>query len=95
MFHAEKRGRDGKPFKGVINVDIRDSVPVWSPFEAPKAPVGAPNVLYVVLDDVGFSALSSYGGPIETPNIDGSSGMGFVTRRCTRRHCARRRVLAC
>ena len=59
-----------KPFKGVINVDIRDSVPDWAPFEAPKAPEGAPNVLYIVLDDVGFSAMSSYGGPIETPNID-------------------------
>ena len=59
-----------KPFKGVVNVDIRDSVPDWSPFEPPKAPDGAPNVLYIVLDDVGFSAMSSYGGPIETPNID-------------------------
>jgi arylsulfatase A-like enzyme len=57
-------------FKGKINVDIRDSEPDWSPFEAPRAPEGAPNVLYVVLDDVGFSAMSCYGGPIETPNID-------------------------
>ena len=59
-----------KPFKGVINVDIRDSEPDWTPFEPPKAPEGAPNVLYIVLDDVGFSAMSCYGGPIETPNID-------------------------
>ena len=59
-----------KPFKGVINVDIRDSEPDWTPFEPPKAPDGAPNVLYIVLDDVGFSAMSCYGGPIETPNID-------------------------
>ena len=59
-----------KPFKGVINIDIRDSVPDWSPFAAPKAPEGAPNVVYIVLDDVGFSAMSCYGGPIETPNID-------------------------
>ena len=60
----------GQPFKGVINVDIRDSVPDWAPFEPPKAPDGAPNVVYIVLDDVGFSAMSCYGGPIETPNID-------------------------
>jgi arylsulfatase A-like enzyme len=59
-----------QPFRGVINVDVRDSVSDWSPFEAPKAPDGAANVLYIVLDDVGFSALSCYGGPIETPNID-------------------------
>jgi len=57
-------------FKGTINVDIRDSVPDWTPFEPPKAPEGSPNVIYVVLDDVGFSAMSCYGGPVETPNID-------------------------
>ena len=59
-----------KPFKGVINVDIRDSVPDWAPFEPPKAPEGAPSVVYIVLDDVGFSAIGCYGGPVETPNID-------------------------
>jgi len=59
-----------KPFKGVVNVDIRDSKPDWEPFEPPKAPDGAPSVVYIVLDDVGFSALGCYGGPVETPNID-------------------------
>ena len=59
-----------EPFKGTINVDIRDSEPDWAPFEPPRAPDGAPNVVYIVLDDVGFSAMSCYGGPIETPNID-------------------------
>ena len=59
-----------EPFKGTINVDIRDSTPDWAPFVSPKAPDGAPNVVYVVLDDVGFSAMSCYGGPIDTPNID-------------------------
>ena len=58
------------PFRGSINVDIRDSKPDWAPFEPPRAPAGAPNVVYIVLDDVGFSAMSCYGGPIETPNID-------------------------
>jgi arylsulfatase A-like enzyme len=59
-----------EPFRGTINVDIRDSEPDWAPFEPPKAPPGAPSILYIVLDDVGFSAMSCYGGPIETPNID-------------------------
>ena len=59
-----------RQFKGTISVDIRDSVPDWAPFQPPVAPDGAPSVIYVVLDDVGFSAMSSYGGPIETPNID-------------------------
>src|SRR5260370_24314542 len=65
-----------KKFRGVIDADIRDSVPDWSPFEAPKAPRGAPNVVYIVLDDVGFSAMSSYGGPIETPNINRIAAAG-------------------
>jgi arylsulfatase A-like enzyme len=65
-----------EPFKGTINVDIRDSKPDWAPFEPPKAPDGAPNVVYVVLDDVGFSAMGCYGGPIETPNIDRIAGHG-------------------
>ena len=60
----------GKPFKGPVNVDIRDSVEDWSPFAPPKAPDGSPNVVYIVLDDVGFSAMTCYGGPIATPNID-------------------------
>jgi arylsulfatase len=59
-----------RPFNGTINVDIRDSTPDWAPFEPPAAPEGAPNVVYIVLDDVGFSAMSCYGGPIPVPNIE-------------------------
>jgi arylsulfatase A-like enzyme len=66
----------GGAFHGVTNVDIRDSEPDWTPFEAPRAPEGAPNVLMIVLDDVGFSAMSCYGGPIETPNIDRIASAG-------------------
>jgi len=65
-----------KPFKGTINVDIRDSEPDWTPFEPPVAPYGAPSVLYIVLDDVGFGAMSPYGGPIETPNIERIAAAG-------------------
>jgi len=59
-----------KPFKGIINIDIKDSKPDWTPYAQPVPPDGAPSVMYVVLDDVGFSALEPYGGMIETPNID-------------------------
>ena len=59
-----------KRFDGVINEDMRESVPDWGPYEQPKPPDGAPNVIYVVWDDVGFSALSAFGGPIETPTMD-------------------------
>jgi arylsulfatase len=58
-----------KPFQGKINIDIKDSTPDWTPYAQPIAPEGAPSVLYVVLDDVGFSALEPYGGTIEVPNI--------------------------
>src|SRR3954471_5594595 len=66
-----------KPFAGIVNVDIRDSKPDWAPFEPPKAPDGAPSVVYIVLDDVGFSALGSYGGPVDTPNIDRIAEQGL------------------
>jgi arylsulfatase A-like enzyme len=56
-----------KPFKGTINIDIRNSTPDWEPYEQPKAPDGAPNILFIVWDDVGFAALSPFGGLIETP----------------------------
>jgi arylsulfatase len=70
-----------KPFKGTINVDIRDSEPDWTPFEPTKAPEGSPNVVYIVLDDVGFSGMSCYGGPIETPNIDRIASQGVRYRQ--------------
>jgi arylsulfatase A-like enzyme len=59
----------GKQFKGTIDIDDRNSVPDWEPYLQPAAPPGAPNVLYIVLDDTGFSAMEPWGGLIETPNI--------------------------
>ena len=47
-----------EPFKGLINVDIRDSTPDWTPFEPPKAPDGAPKVVYIGRDEVGLSPLA-------------------------------------
>ncbi len=67
-----------KPFRGTINVDIRDSTPDWEPYTQPMAPDGAPNVLYIVLDDVGFSAIEPFGGLIETPNINRIAGRGLT-----------------
>ena len=40
-----------KPFRGVINVDVTQSVPDWEPYTQPIAPEGTPSVLYIVLDD--------------------------------------------
>ena len=67
-----------KQFNCVINLDIRDSVPDWEPYTQPIAPEGSPNFLYVVLDDVGFSAMEPFGGLIETPNINRIAERGLV-----------------
>src|SRR3954465_8734175 len=81
-------------FRGTVNIDIKDSTPDWGPYTQPIAPEGAPSILYVVLDDVGFSAMESYGGLIETPNIKRiadrgltytnfhPTGLGSPTRSC-------------
>jgi arylsulfatase A-like enzyme len=68
----------GKPFKGVVNVDVRDSVPDWDPYKQPVPPDDAPNVLFIVLDDVGFSAMEPFGGLIETPNINRIADSGLT-----------------
>ena len=46
-----------KRFSGVVNVDVTKSVPDWGPYTQPIAPEGTPSVLYIVLDDVGYSAM--------------------------------------
>ena len=57
------------PFEGVIGPTVEQSVPHWPP--QARAPEGAPNILFVVLDDVGFAQLGCYGAPnIDTPHID-------------------------
>ena len=55
-------------FGGVIGPSWRESTAWWPP--EPSAPEGAPNVLVVVLDDVGYAQLGCYGSDIATPNID-------------------------
>jgi arylsulfatase A-like enzyme len=66
-----------KPFNGIINIDSRDSVPDWGPYEQPKAPDGASNVLYIVWDDVGFGAMEPFGGMIETPTMQRLADKGL------------------
>ncbi|MEV8212947.1 arylsulfatase [Leifsonia sp. NPDC077715] len=66
------------PFKGVVNLDITKSTPDWGPYAQPSAPEGAPNVLYIVLDDVGFSAMEPFGGLIATPNINRIAEAGLT-----------------
>jgi arylsulfatase A-like enzyme len=61
-------------FGGRIGTDWRDSQPWWPP--EPTPPPGSPNVLLVVLDDVGYAQLGCYGSDIETPVIDALAGTG-------------------
>lgn len=65
------RADDG--FGGQIRETYRESVPWW-PESMPSA--GRPNVVFMVLDDLGFSSLGCFGAEIDTPNIDGLAAEG-------------------
>jgi arylsulfatase A-like enzyme len=67
-----------KPFKGVINLDVRDSKPDWEPFIPTKAPKGAPNVLFVLYDDTGIAAWSPFGGRINMPTLQKLADNGLI-----------------
>jgi len=56
------------PFGGEINLNANQSKPFWPPRVTP--PKGAPNILLIMTDDVGFGAPSTFGGVIPTPNLD-------------------------
>ncbi len=63
-------------FTGVIGRTAADSKP--GPLKIPQARAGSPNVIYVVLDDTGFSDLHCFGSEIETPNIDALAAGGLL-----------------
>ncbi|MPT39520.1 MAG: arylsulfatase [Achromobacter sp.] len=74
-------------FNGVIGTTYKDSRPDW-PKNA-SAPAGSPNVVFIVLDDVGFSDLGCYGSEIRTPRMDRLAAGGLrysnfhVTAMCS------------
>lgn len=65
-------------FKGVVNLDVRDSKPDWEPFIPKSAPKGAPNVLIVLFDDTGLGAWSPYGGRVNMPTLDRLAKNGLI-----------------
>ena len=67
------------PFAGTIGDTYADSTPAFP--KPVTAPQGAPNVLLILTDDVGFGAASTFGGPIPTPNLDRLAARGLVYNR--------------
>ena len=57
-----------RPAPGLTTYDAKDPDTAFPPIEPLLPPEGAPNVLIVLLDDVGFGASSTFGGPCRTPN---------------------------
>jgi arylsulfatase len=68
--------REGTAFPGVIGRTVDVSTPAWP--EPVRAKEGAPNVLFIVLDDTGFGQLGCYGSPIRTPHIDAIAADGLL-----------------
>jgi arylsulfatase len=72
---AIKEYRPGTAFTGVIGRTADVSEPAWP---APnRAAEGAQNVVFIVIDDMGFGHLGCYGSPIDTPNIDALAADGL------------------
>ncbi|WP_431268072.1 arylsulfatase [Dankookia sp. P2] len=71
------------PFAGSILPNAIDSTSAWPPQLA--APEGAPNVLLILTDDVGFGAPATFGGVIPTPTLDqvAASGLRYTAFHTT------------
>ena len=71
-----KEYKPGTTFSGVIGRTEDKSEPAWP--EPLRSKEGAPNVLFIVLDDTGFGQLGYYGSPIETPHLDSLATDGLA-----------------
>ena len=64
-----------QPYQGKVGRTLAESTEWWP---APvKAPAGAPNVVWILLDDVGFGASSAFGGGVSTPNLEQLAQQGL------------------
>ena len=68
-------------FSGTARRTLDGSQPDWNLIGHPVPPVGAPNVLLVLIDDAGFGNPSTFGGPIQTPNLTRVAGSGLRYNR--------------
>ncbi|MCI0625866.1 MAG: sulfatase-like hydrolase/transferase [Acidobacteria bacterium] len=62
-------------FRGRISTSVKDSVPDWP--QPPKAPANAPNIVLILLDDIGFADTSTFGGVAQTPELDKLAAQGL------------------
>ena len=58
------------PPAGLTTYDAKDPDTTFPPIRPLRPPAGAPNVLVILIDDVGFGASSAFGGPCQTPNFE-------------------------
>jgi len=70
-----------RPHVGPTTYDAKDPDTSFAPIEPLRPPAGAPNVLVVLLDDVGFGASSAFGGPCATPTADRLAANGLKYNR--------------
>jgi arylsulfatase len=80
---------------GLTTYDAKDPDAKFPPIRELRPPEGAPNVLVILLDDVGFGASSAFGGQCETPVAERLARGGCGTTAFTPRRCARRRARRC
>ncbi|AMC71783.1 arylsulfatase AtsD [Mycobacterium tuberculosis] len=66
---------------GLITYDAKDPDSTYPPIEQLRPPAGAPNVLLILLDDVGFGASSAFGGPCRTSTAELLAGNGLRYNR--------------
>lgn len=69
------------PHAPVLQHDYRDQVEEAPPVEHVRAPDRAPNVVVVMIDDMGFGASSVYGGPVAMPTAERLAGQGLTYSR--------------
>jgi arylsulfatase A-like enzyme len=68
-------------YRGFLPYDAKDPESHFAPIQPTQPPPGAPNVLIVLLDDVGFGAASPFGGPCATPTAERLAGGGLKYTR--------------
>jgi arylsulfatase len=70
-----------RPRPGLTTYDAKDPDTHYPPIEPLLPPAGAPNVLIVLIDDVGFGASSAFGGPCQTPTFERLAAAGLRYNR--------------